>query len=489
MNKWFKGLALAGVASASVLALAACSNSSSGSGDGATTTVSMYMPGDKPKNYDALIKKANAEIHKTYKNIDVKMTFIGWGDYTQKYNVMVTSGDSYDLAFAQNYVNNASKGAYADMTDLLKKDAKKAYDTVDPAYWRGLTVNGKVYGFPINANVFASNSLTFNDYFVKKYNLDISEIKSYADMEDVLAKFHKSEPGVAAFAIGKDYKASPRHMDFPLGNGLPFAIDSSGKNTKVVNAYDTDEVQGILKTLHSYYLKGYIPQDAATATTQYNLQDNTWFVRQETNGPFDYGATALINSAGGKKMTVKPITDPYKSTAQAQVAVWSISKTSKHKTEAMKVLNLLNTDKKLLNNIVWGIQGQQWNFTDEANGKIKTTSKYQPGYFIGAWMMGNNKILYTQDSVTDAQVKERDESIAAAKESASLGFNPDTTALKTEVTNLSNVMSKYLDILNTGTADPVPTIKKMDAELKTAGYDKVQKELQKQYDAFLANKD
>ena len=49
-------------------------------------------------------------------------------------------------------------------------------------------------------------------------------------------------------------------------------------------------------------------------------------------------------------------------------------------------------------------------------------------------------------------------------------------------------MSKYLDILNTGTADPEPTIKKMDAELKTAGYDKVQAELQKQYDEFLKNK-
>ena len=83
-------------------------------------------------------------------------------------------------------------------------------------------------------------------------------------------------------------------------------------------------------------------------------------------------------------------------------------------------------------------------------------------------------------------IKKRDQSIKDAKTSAALGFNPDTSSLKTEITNLSNVMSKYLDILNTGTADPVPTIKKMDKELKAAGYDKVQKELQKQYDAFLA---
>lgn len=489
MNKLIKGATVVSLAALGTIALAGCGKSSSSSSSSSkATTVNMYMPGDKPKNYDALIKKANTEIHKTYKNINLKMNFIGWGDYTQKYNVMVTSGNSYDLAFAQNYTNNALKGAYADMSDELKSGvAKKAYQQVDPAYWKGLKVNNKIYGFPVNANVFAQNMLTFNSAFLKKYNINIDDVNSYASMEPALAKFHKENPGVAGFAIGQGFKASPRAMDFPLGNGLPFAVDSSGKNTKVVNAYDTAEMKGILNTLHSYYQKGYIPKDAATSSTQYNLQDNTWFVRQETQGPYDYGDTALINNAGGKQMQSKAITDPYKSSAQAQVAVWTISKTSKHKKEAMQVLNLLNTNKTLLNNIAWGLEGQQWNFTDKEKGKIKLTKKYKPNYFIGAWMMGNNKNLYTLDKTTDAMIDKRDQSIKDSKTSAALGFNPDMSSMKTEITNLSNVMSKYLDILNTGTADPEPTIKKMDAELKTAGYDKVQKELQKQYDAFLAD--
>lgn len=488
MKKWVRNITMLGMVALSATVLAACGKSSDSAEDNGKTTVSMYMPGDKPKNYAQIISKANKQIHKTYKDIDLKMNFIGWGDYEQKYNVMVTSGDDYDLAFAQSYPANAAKGAYADLTSLIKKDAKKSYDSVDPAYWKGLKVNKKIYGFPVNANVFAQNTLTFNQELVDKNNLDISNVDSYASMEPALAKFHKANPGVAAFAIGQGYKASPAHMDFPLGNGLPFAIDSSGQDKKIVNAYDTDEMQGILATLHSYYLKGYIPQDAATSSTQYNLQDNTWLVRQETQGPYDYGDTVLSNNAGGKKLTSKAITDPYKSSAQSQVAIWTVSKTSKHKEAAVKVLNLLNTDKTLLNNITWGLEGQQWNFTDKEKGKIKITDKYKPNYFIGAWMMGNNDNLYTQDSVTDSMIQTRKDKIKDAKQSAALGFNPDTTMVKTEVTNISNVMSKYLDILNTGTADPAPTIKKMDKELKTAGYDKVQKELQSQYDDFLAGK-
>lgn len=49
-------------------------------------------------------------------------------------------------------------------------------------------------------------------------------------------------------------------------------------------------------------------------------------------------------------------------------------------------------------------------------------------------------------------------------------------------------MSQYLDQLNTGSVDPVQTLPKLKAELKKAGYDKVQKEMQSQYDTYLKNK-
>ncbi|MHA3067125.1 ABC transporter substrate-binding protein [Lacticaseibacillus saniviri] len=486
MKKWRHIISIAAIA-VSTLVLAACGKSSSASStnnDG-KTVVSMYMPGDKPKNYDEMIKTANKEIQKKYPKLALNMNFIGWGDYDKKYNVMVTSGDAYDIAFTRDYVTNAQKGAYADLTDLIQTDAKTAYDQTDPAYWKGVTVKDKIYAFPVNANIYAQNMLTFSDDFVNKYNLDIDGVNSYQDLEPILAKFHKANSSVAAFAIGQGYKVSSKAMEYPLGNGLPFAVDATGKNKKIVNIYNTAEMQKNLKTLHQYYLKGYIPQDAATSSVQYRLQDASWLVRQETQGSFDYGDTTLINAAGGKQMTSKPITAPLKSQAQSQIALWSVSKSSKHKKEAVQILGLLNSNKKLLNNIVWGLQNKQWQFTDEKNGKIKTTADYKPGYFIGAWMMGNNKLLYTQDTVTQAMIDKRDQEIKTAKQSVMLGFMPDTSAYKTELTNLSNVMSKYSDILNTGTADPVPTIKQMNQELKKAGYDKVQAALQKQYDDFL----
>jgi putative aldouronate transport system substrate-binding protein len=138
----------------------------------------------------------------------------------------------------------------------------------------------------------------------------------------------------------------------------------------------------------------------------------------------------------------------------------------------------------LLNGLVWGAEGTD--FKKTGTDKIKLTSKYDPSNQMGAWMTGNNKNLYTTDAITDKMIKERDTSIKAAKSSPLLGFTPDTSSVKTEITNIQNVMNQYIDGLNTGTSDPKPTIKKMDKALKGAGYDKVQKLLQKQYTEFLA---
>ena len=51
---------------------------------------------------------------------------------------------------------------------------------------------------------------------------------------------------------------------------------------------------GKLKTLHKYYEAGYIPKDAATSDTGYDLSQDTWLVREETVGTqLDYGDEAV----------------------------------------------------------------------------------------------------------------------------------------------------------------------------------------------------
>lgn len=486
MKKFKKSLLLAGSALL-LVGLAACGSDKSASGskgkgsDDGSTTLLMYQIGDKPENYDELMEVANKRIQEEI-NATLDLQYIGWGDWDEKMSTIIASGENFDIAYATHYVANAQKGAYADLTELIPEYAEDAYKQLDPAYIKGNTIDGKLYAMPVNGNVYAQQVLTFNKEYLDKYDLDIDGIESYQDADKVLEEFHKKEPNITAFAIGQTFTASGNY-DYPLGKDYPIAVDLDGDHTKIINPYTEEKNIETLKTMNKWYKAGYIPTDAETNTQAYPLEGNTWFMREETQGPMDYGDTILTNAAGGKELVSKAITKPLKTTANAQMANFVVSNVSKNKEKSVEFLGLLNSDPELLNGLVWGIEGEAWEKVGD--NKIKLLDGYQPNQHMAAWNTGNNFILYTQDTLSDDLVKQRDESIAAAEESPILGFNFKTDSVKTEITNIANVMNRFRSAINTGTLDPDKAVPDLLKELDKAGLDKVMTEMQTQYDEFL----
>ena len=486
MKKFKKSLLLAGSALL-LVGLAACGSDKSASGskgkgsDDGSTTLLMYQIGDKPENYDELMEVANKRIQEEI-NATLDLQYIGWGDWDEKMSTIIASGENFDIAYATHYVANAQKGAYADLTELIPEYAEDAYKQLDPAYIKGNTIDGKLYAMPVNGNVYAQQVLTFNKEYLDKYDLDIDGIESYQDADKVLEEFHKKEPNITAFAIGQTFTASGNY-DYPLGKDYPIAVDLDGDHTKIINPYTEEKNIETLKTMNKWYKAGYIPTDAETNTQAYPLEGNTWFMREETQGPMDYGDTILTNAAGGKELVSKAITKPLKTTANAQMANFVVSNVSKNKEKSVEFLGLLNSDPELLNGLVWGIEGEAWEKVGD--NKIKLLDGYQPNQHMAAWNTGNNFILYTQDTLSDDLVKQRDESIAAAEESPILGFNFKTDSVKTEITNIANVMNRFRSTINTGTLDPDKAVPDLLKELDKAGLDKVMTEMQTQYDEFL----
>lgn len=466
--------------------LAGCGNLSGDSSkkdasanDSDSKTLLMYQIGDKPDNYDELMKIANKRI-KDKTGVELNLQYIGWGDYDQKMAVITSSGENYDIALARTYVSNAQKGAYADMTELAPKYAKDAYEMLDPAYIKGNLIDGKLYAFPVNGNIFGEQVITFNKQFLDKYKLDISNVKTYQDLAPLFKAVKAGEPNTVPFAAGKGFKVES-NMDYPVTNGMPFAIDLLGDETKIINQYDNKRMQDNLRTMHEYYTAGYIAQDAATSNTDHPIEGATWFARQETQGPFDYGDT-LLTTAAGQPLVSKTVTLPIKTTGQAQMANFVISSNSKNKEKAMEVLGLINSDPELLNGLVYGEEGKAWEKVGD--DRVKLLDGYLPKEHMAAWNTGNNKILYIPENITDEQVAERDKKIEEAAPSPILGFNFNTKSVKSEMTNIANVMNQYIDGLNTGTLDPDKAIPEMNEKLEKAGMKKVQSEMQKQYDAF-----
>ncbi|ALV21418.1 ABC transporter substrate-binding protein [Carnobacterium antarcticum] len=450
-------------------------------------TVLMYQVGVAPENLDELMEIANKRIEDEV-GVRLKIQYIGWGDYEKKMNVITSSGENYDIAFAQDYLNNAQKGAYADLTELAQKYAPETMEQIDEAYITGNTIDGKLYAIPVNANVYAQQMFTFNPTFLDKYDMNISKVETLEDLEPFLQTVKDNESGVVPLTAGSGWRIE-KDLDYLIGNNVPLGIDLNGDPKKLINPYEEgDSLLPLLDTMHDYYTKGFVPADAATSQTAYNTDEDTWFVRQETQGPYDYG-DYLLQRITGKEITSRPFSKAAKTVAQARMANFVISNNSKKKEESMKVLNLLNSDPELLNGLVYGVEGRNWEKTDE-EGRIRLLDGYsdpKSGY-MSAWNLANNAILYIDEKVTDEQIEHRDKSIEEAEESPLLGFNFVTDNVKTEITNVNNVAAQYTAGLQTGSVDPKKVVPEYLEKLKEAGLDKIQEEAQKQFDEFNANK-
>ena len=86
-------------------------------------------------------------------NATLSLTCFLWGDdYEKKMTAKVASGEEFDICFtanwALNYGQNAAKGAFVDITDLIGKYAPKTKAVLGDAIIKGASINGKLYAIP-----------------------------------------------------------------------------------------------------------------------------------------------------------------------------------------------------------------------------------------------------------------------------------------------------------------------------------------------------
>lgn len=486
MLKFKKLLALTlGAVIASSMVLTGCTKdkATSGQKDSNSKPVELvwYTIGTPQKD----MEKVNEEINKYIKDkigATVKIKQVDWGDYNQKMQVVINSGEEYDIAFtcswANDYLANARKGAFVALNDsknnLLEKYGKDTYNTVDKNFWEGAKLDGKIYAVPTNKELGVSPEWVFTKEYVDKYNIDISKIKTLEDLEPYLKLIKEKEPDVVPFYIIKDFTV-PQAFDKIID---PVGVSLTDNSLKVANLYETDGMKKTLETMNKYYKAGYINKDAATA------KDDKTVKRFVTKGDGQPYADVLWSKDLGYKVVATPIMDTYITNASTTGAMQAISVTSKHPDKAMQFLNLLNTDKTLRNLVNYGIEGVHYQKVGDGQIKITLEQKnYQMPYFA----LGNLFITYTLDNEPKTKWDEFKKFNSDSKKSPALGFKFDATPVNTEVAALRNILDEFGPVLNSGTVDPNEYLPKMNAKLKAAGIDKIVAEMQKQMDQWKAS--
>jgi putative aldouronate transport system substrate-binding protein len=487
------GLALA-VLLALSLVLAACGGKNNGNGDGQADAgngdkkpveLIWYTIGTPQKD----LKMVNDAINEYIKDkigVTVNIKMIDWGDYDQKMQVMATSGDPMDIMFtaswAFNYVKNARKGAFYPIDDLLKEHGQGILEVLDPAFLEGTKVDGHNYGVPANKELPAQEVWRFNKQLLDKYNLDISNVYSMESLEPLLKVIKENEPNVVPFAISKSFIPYVEY-DYVI-EGLPMAVKLDTTDYKIVNVLETPEMQQALRTMRKYYQAGYILPDASTleATTDL-MSSGNWFVDRAATQPY---ADNMWSASYGYPVVSTPASKPITYNWSVMGSLQAISANSEHPVEAMKFLNLLNTDPVLRNMVDSGIEGVHFNKVGE---NVVEFTEQAKNYDMPTFSLGNVMITYLNPNDPpdkwEAFKKFNESGIPAPL----LGFNFDSSNVTAELAAFENVKQEFYPALMTGSVDPDEYLPKAIEKFKQAGIDKIIEEMQKQLDEWLAAKE
>ncbi|MFP4975825.1 ABC transporter substrate-binding protein [Paenibacillus sp. CN-4] len=444
----------------------------------------MYMIGPSQKDLPMVQEEINKYLEEKI-NASLEIEMIDWGDYSQRMQVITSSGENYDIAFtsswAFDYLPNAAKGAFKPLNELLDQYGQGIKDVLDPRFLEGTKVNGVNYGIPANKELAQQFVWRFNKKYLDKYKLDISNVTTLEDLEPLLKTIKANEPSdITPLAVPKSFKPYMPY-DFLLGDEIPIGMPIDTKDFKYENILDSSALNAALKTMRSYYKAGYVREDIATLDGIDNIKTGKWLVDREITQP--YAEMGWSRNAGYEIVT-RPMHQPVIYTSSAAGSMMAISSYSKHPERAMMFLNLLNTDVKLRNMIQYGLEGTHYKKLEDPY--IEDLPAMQENYAMPGFALGNLFLTYLHEGEPKDKWSEFEKFNSSAVVAPTFGFNFDTAPVKTEVAAITNVAKEFIPALYTGSVDPDEYLSKAKQKFQDAGIDKVIAEAQKQFDEWKA---
>ncbi len=445
-------------------------------------TLKWYMYNPTQKAAEPVYEAAN-KIIKEKINATVDFQPLDPGVMQEKMNVIIASGEEYDICFTSNWVNtyldNVSKKAFIELGGLLDQYASGLKKDIPEIVWKGVKVNGGIYGIPNMQIMVTYQGIAFNKVLADKYQMDLSKITKYEELEPLFEIIKKNEPKVAPIA---QYLAAGTFSKDNYYTRMVSSLFFVDKNLKVW-PYETPvpEFKARKDLDLSWIKKGYLLDINSQKNWQAFAKDGKVFSWFTTIKP---GGEAEMSAQYGFDVATVPLDVPFIDTGACTASMNAISVNSKNPERAMMLLNLVNTDKDVYNTLAFGVDGT--NYKKLSDNRIELIA--DSGYTGTNWAYGNvfnSYLLPNQADDVWEQTKKLNES---AMEIPGLGFSFNSETVKAELAAVKAIRDQYKNIEFATDMDYWAKWNEMNAKYKEAGMDKIAAELQKQLDEFKAIK-
>lgn len=457
-------------------------NESSINGTNKDKTVNLvwYYPGPKQADHDLV----QAEINKKLKdkiNAEVSLQVVPFGEYTQKMNVIIASREGYDMCFTANWLNdiylNISKGAFLPLNDLIKNEAPKLKEALPDYIFPSVTLNGQIYAIPNQQVAFSQQAIYLQKDLADKYGFKVDAVPSEKGYDTLRAiepyfqKIKEKEPNiypvvVAYYGLECDYEQ--------IGNGA-IRVKKYGNDLKVYNIYETDDYKKQIRLLSEWYKKGYIRKDITSVNDEsIDRKNNKYAAFFASNKP---GVLTEMSQQYNRDFYQIILNEPYLPFNGGISSTTAISSASKYPEHAIKLIEIMNTDKEIYNMMCFGLQGLHYNKISDTRIEPIKDNKYSPST---SWVFGNQFNAYLLPGQEDDIWQKTMEMNLSAKKSPLFGYKLDLERIKEKISQINSLQMEYNHLF----VDEGKRIPEFLQKLKQAGIDDVVAEVQSQVDAW-----
>lgn len=444
-----------------------------------------YARMSEPADFEEVMEKFNSKLKEKI-NATLDLRCVEPADFNQKMQLIMMSGEEYDLTFtsswANNYYANRERGAYLALNDLLKEHAPNVKEIIPENIWDGLKYKGDLYAVPNYQVMFGQHGYAFKRDLADKYNIDMDKVNTREGFINALQTIKDNEPNITPLIASKPVFLWAEEQEQGISDVEDiFSIDTN--TWKVVPHQDNELLLDYYKFVRELNAKGFISPDILTIKNKNReYKTGNYFAKYERYKP---GVESDKKPVYGFDIYVEPITEPVVTSGTLVTTLTAINKYSEHPERALMLLDLLYTDKELYNLLIFGIEGKHYEKTGE--NRIKITD--QDSYGLPAWQLGNQFNAYILPGQPDDVWEKTDRLNNQAQKDPLMGFSFDRSKVQVEMASIEAVYEEYKSILENGVVDDVEgTYNGFVEKLNDAGYDKVVKELQKQIDDWRATK-
>lgn len=478
-------------------------------GSGEVVTLDYYWIGNGDTDQRELVEAAINEYVEPLIGVNVVFHIVGWGDWETKAVTALQAGEKMDIFFTadwRNYMQLATQGLFYALNDdagdygnLLEQYGPDILSGLNPAFITGTQIDGINYAVPTNKELTVPEGFIYNVTLAEEIGFTAEEaakIKSHKDLEPWLEKAKAARPDEYPYLTDGRVGFMPWVPGFASGVSdmlinMKFAPDSNGVfDESIISVMETDWAIEHTTLMREWYMKGWIHPDAGLTTFNSGELRNAgkFLIEPQPLKGNNIKAQELVNASGNPDLQLGEIYGQPKIniTVHSGGSMLAIPVVSEHPVEALKFINLMHSDSKLLNMMLFGVEGTHWELADDGRVNILDSAWY--GAHAGAWTLGNTMLQAVSTKEDPNKNMMLIEYSNDALDHASLGFRFRTEPVAAELTAIAAVADGMSRALMTGYVDPAVELANYIDALKAAGLDTVKAEVEKQYAAWKETK-